>query len=831
MPATIYTTQNKIPPDAAQLGGKGASLAELAAEFPVPPFIVIPTTFFENEDESSLPEKIKSLLPDIEIALPGIYAFAIRSSATIEDGANHSFAGQFATILNVPIEELTDAIIKVWQSQFSDVVDTYKRSAGITTPHRMALVVQQMIDAIASGVAFGVNPLTGNKVETVINAIAGVGDALVSGLKNADTYTVLNKVITGKTNVEAKFVLQDEQALLVADYVTKLEAFFGQPQDIEFAFDQDRFYLLQSRPVTTVVATGKTIVWDNSNIVESYPGLTLPLTFSFIEKMYEAVYRQFSLVMGVGKKTVENNREVYANMLGLLNGRVYYNLNSWYASLAQLPGYSVNATFMEKMMGVKEKPPIEMPDKKKAGIRDYWQIVSAVSAIIKNGRHARKGKQEFIRDFEEVYQRFSRKDYPNMALPKVLADYQTFEQLMLSRWKAPLVNDLFAMIYFGLLQKQCTKYAPELPNLHNQLIASSKDIITTEPLRLLPALAKKLASNAILKELFLTGKPDTIWQQLQLASYQEEKVLIQDYINVWGERCVAELKLETITYRQQPERLIALLQSYIQNHIFSYTENETVAVERKNAEAVIHQKTGGKWLKKKLFEHVLKQARYFVSNRENLRYYRTKGFGMVRQMMAAAGHILYSQHIIENERDVFYLQLPELLALGNGIAEKNLLKSRITERKQNYQLYENMPLPERIITQGKPSAFIMQPLETVAGGGNLTELKGVPCSAGVVRSTIRIVKEASALTSLNGSILATYATDPGWVVLFPSAAGIITERGSLLSHAAIVSREMGIPCIVGVAGLMESVKDGTEIIMDGSTGIIRILDTDISLTA
>jgi rifampicin phosphotransferase len=688
----------------------------------------------------------------------------------------------------------------------------------------MAVVVQQMVAATASGVAFGINPLNGNKAEKIINAIQGLGENLVSGQQNADAYRVSNNIITERKLIDVTPVLSDDQILIIADQLTKVENFFGQPQDIEFAFEKDTFYLLQSRPVTTTVSTEKTIVWDNSNIVESYPGLTLPLTFSFIEKMYEAVYRQFSLVMGVGKKVVEKNNNVYANMLGLLNGRVYYNLNSWYASLAQLPGYSVNAEFMEKMMGVREKPPIESTKKSRAGIGDYWQIVSAVAGIIKNLATARKMKKKFINDFDDVYNRFSQKDYASVSLQEIITDYQTFEKLMVSRWKAPLVNDLFAMIYFGLLQKQCTKYAPDFPNLSNQLIASSKDIITTEPLRLLPALASKIAANEKLREIFIEKNNEEIWQYLQLSAFTKERKLIQEYINVWGERCVAELKLETITYRQQPERLIALLQSYIQSNIFSYIENENTAIERRDAENIIQQRLKGKWVKQKLFRHVLKQARYFVSNRENLRYYRTKGFGMVRQMMSAAGTILQKENNIDHERDIFYLQLPELLQLDNNSTIVDSLKSKISKRKKDYQLFETMPLPERIITNGKPPEYIIQPLQNTIQQGDTTELKGIPCSAGVVRSTIRIVREASALTSLNGSILATYATDPGWVVLFPSAAGIITERGSLLSHAAIVSREMGIPCIVGVNGLMDSVKDGAEIIMDGSTGIIRIIN-------
>lgn len=821
MPPNLYTTASDGLPNMLQLGGKGASLAKLAKRFRVPSFVIIPTAFFEGETAQPVLQKAASLLPQIEKELGRHKYFAVRSSATIEDGANHSFAGQFSTLLNVAFNDLPQAIVQVWQSGFSDVVKAYKQNSKISVDHQMAVIVQQMVAATASGVAFGINPLTGNRNEIVINAVAGLGESLVSGQQNADLYVVSNgsvskTVIAGKTAA-----LSMEQVMQV---VSLLEEVGGGAQDIEFAFEEDTLHLLQSRPITATGIGGEQIVWDNSNIVESYPGLTLPLTFSFIEKMYEAVYRQFSLVLGVGKKTVEANAAIYASMLGLLNGRVYYNLNSWYRSLAQLPGYSVNADFMEKMMGVKEKLPIDMSSKAKAGIKDYWQIVSAVSGVLKSLFNAKKSKRQFVAAFENVYSRFDKKDYVNEELSEILNDYTSFEQLMVSRWKAPLVNDLFAMIYFGLLQKQCMKWAPELPNLHNVLIASSKDIITTEPMRRLPLLAKQLADNEVLKELFLNSDAATAWQQLHQPEFAEYKAAIDDYISVWGERSVAELKLETITYRQQPERLIGLLQSYIQNGIFSYPESKTAIIEREKSEQIIQQRLQGKWLQQKLFRHVLWQARYFVSNRENLRYYRTKGFGMVRRMMIATGEVLWKKGWLENSSDVFYLQLPEVLNLLQNPDVGSDFKRVVIERKKDYGLYEKMPLPERIFTVGKPEKFILSKTIQPIVSENNPVLQGIPCSAGVVRSKISIVKEATALQSLNGNILATYATDPGWVVLFPSASGILTERGSLLSHAAIVSREMGIPCIVAVEGLMQ-VPDGAEVLMDGSTGRIHVLNT------
>ena len=146
----------------------------------------------------------------------------------------------------------------------------------------------------------------------------------------------------------------------------------------------------------------------------------------------------------------------------------------------------------------------------------------------------------------------------------------------------------------------------------------------------------------------------------------------------------------------------------------------------------------------------------------------------------------------------------------------------VTRRRLAYETYERHPLPQRLRSYGEPRGLIAKPQATPEPAAGNT-LSGLPCSAGVVRAPVRMVSYSDELRSLDGAILATYATDPGFVVLFASASGILTERGSLLSHAAIVSREMGIPCIVGIEGLMSRLQDGDIVEMDGSSGTVRII--------
>lgn len=796
----------------SEIGGKAKNLILLQeAGYPVPEFVVL-----NKEDiETRLKEKIDALKKEFTEDV----LFAVRSSASVEDSVHHSFAGQFTTHLNIPFKLLEGKIGEVYASRHNESVLKYAQTNSINTFIEMSIIVQRMVSASKAGVAFGANPINGAKNEKVIAVVEGLGDKLVDGRETGEQY-----LLRGNEIIERGNLLDEEEIRVISKTLDQLQKLFNNvPQDIEFAFEKDQFYLLQSRPITTLNLENKEeIIWDNSNIVESYPGLTLPLTFSFIEKMYEAVYRQFSLVLGISKYKVDANADTFKNMLGLLNGRVYYNLNSWFRSIALLPGYALNADFMEKMMGVKEKIDIDFSEKGNKDWKEYFSVFKAIIGLVRNLKNARKGAKQFIEGFESVYEQFDKKDYDRIPINQIIKDYKSFEQLMVQRWKAPLVNDLFAMIYFGVLQKMTTKIDP---NVHNKLIAGSDDIITTEPMKLLPQIAKQISENELLHHMFLTKQASEIWLELNNGLFAAEFKSIQHYINRWGDRSLAELKLETITYRQQPELLIAVLKHYVAQKVFSYNGYTNIQMSRNEAEDFVKSSFKNQWLKKILFAHALKNARYFVSNRENLRYYRTKAFGMVRRMMLSIDKQLYEEEIIENERDIFYLKIEEVL----GLTENNIvasLKQVIASRKAQYLLFEQQPLPQRLKTKGKKNLILDEhPIKQGDTVTNVQLLKGTPCSEGIVSAKVLLIKDISEINDLKGCILTTYSTDPGWVVLFPTCSGILTERGSMLSHAAIVSREMGIPCIVGIEHLMDTLKNGDDIVMDGSTGLVKILSS------
>ena len=851
------------------IGGKARNLIQLEKiGMGVPKWAVIPqevllsilpTELFDRDNEEvnkyidSL-DVVSILSQSIQELFPETQYFAVRSSSVDEDSPEFSFAGQFQSYLYVSQGEIEDKVKLVWKSAFSDRVKSYREENALPAQFGIAVIIQEMVNAEVAGVAFGVDPTTGNRNARVISSVYGLGEGLVSGELNADTYTCINGNIERtladkreaivrdesgsgikKVNVpEEKRVissLTDQEIEKIAGVLSTLQDEFGKPQDIEFAFSRDQLYLLQTRPITSLhnVAdnSGDYIVWDNSNIIESYPGVTTPLTFSFIIKMYEAVYKQFCEFMGVGPREIDEHSTTFANMLGLIKGQVYYNLLSWYKVLALLPGYSINAEFMENMMGVKER--FELKEQKKlAKSTAYWRLIITIIRMIRSLIYLPKQRREFLEFLEKTMKEYEAIDFNKLRSDELMHVYLRFEQILLKKWNAPLVNDFFAMIYFGTLEKLIKKWSiGQHINLHNDLHCGSNDIISTEPITRLFEISTFISQNPEAKSLFTANDPSFIWESLTKNPAQDVTRLIRGYLEKFGERCVGELKLETISYNQDPTSLIRIIKSYVTQHIVSRPKESSIEKKlRADAEAVVKQSLKRRPVKRLIFRHVLKMSRSLVSNRENLRYERTRGFGMVRKIFSAIGKQFYFEGIIDNDRDIFYLKKEEIFDFISGTSVSINLKDTIKLRKAEFAEYEKIDsLPERIPTYGivyHGNDFQKTAKTSVVDG----DLKGIGCCPGQVTQKVRVMKSADEVDSLDGDILVTSSTDPGWVTLFPTASAIIVERGSLLSHSAIVSRELGIPCIVGVDGLLSTLKTGDLVEMDGSTGHIKVLKSN-----
>lgn len=864
-----YTNTN---PGILAVGGKGFNLFRLVEMgLNVPAFVVVD----QDELNQLIPEEIKSIshYPEIlkaidEFVFPDTFdkelektfgsedhiLYAVRSSAVMEDGDSFSFAGQFESHLYVDFNDIKQFVKAVWKSNFSERVSTYLKTNNLEPQYGIGVVIQKMIDPDVSGVAFGVNPQTGLEGSKVICSVYGVGEGLVSGELNADTFNLNgDRIESILVNKEKKGVraesgkiefiavpevlaeapsLTEKEITEISKALDKLNDKLKKPQDIEFAFKDNQFYLLQTRPVTAIVSsspsqpqTGKNkIIWDNSNIVESYPGVTTPLTFSYIKTAYKNVYMQLALLMGASKKTVAENEAVFANMLGLINGRVYYNLLSWYKVLALFPGYSLNAEFMENMMGVKERFVLEK-DTRTSKLSALYRTSIMVFKIIGNAITIKKTSERFLADVNRALDQLKALDTDKMTAYELKKAWLDLDADLTPKWKAPVINDSFAMIYFGRLQKFIEKNkVSDNPNLQNDLLCGSKDIISVEPIHRSIELATEIGQIPDLKALFTENEPVAIWDKLQDHPF---KAKLDAYIQKFGDRCVGELKLETVSFKQDPSLFLATLKSFVKQNVTTQSTASTVDHDLRVAgEGAVKKSLKNKPYKRYKLNKILRKTRYFVSNRENLRYERTRVFGITREIFVAIGKRFEEDNVLDTYRDIFYLTKEEVFDFIDGTSVTKNFKALVEIRKEEFEGFKSMDVPaERITT-----------FETVNAGNDFfnsdsviegdADLKGLGCCPGVVKAKVRIVRHPGEVDSLDGDILVTTSTDPGWVTLFPTASAIIVERGSLLSHSAIVSREMGIPCIVGVTGLLKQLKTGELIEMNGSTGEIKRIENE-----
>ena len=801
------------------------------------------------------------------VAGAGSYV-SVRSSAGDEDGTTHSFAGIHESYLYVKgVEEICRHIKLVWASGYDDRAVCYRMQNKLQLhPVPMAVIVQRMISAKTSGVVFTSDPATQDPQKLVVSALYGLGEGLVSAGLEADHYTfdkrtkqfssvigvkesqiVVDKATGGgvrEDSVDASLqsvaALSSELLAQVAGVALGIEKFFRRPQDIEFCFDEsDKLYILQTRDITTVTeygpAAGNHQIWDNSNIIESYSGVTSPMTFSFIRNAYAVVYHCFSEVMGIPRRKIEENEAIYRNMLGLFQGQVYYNLPNWYRLVKQFPGYDYNKSFMESMMGVKEKvDDVNDSPRDESFMRRYFvelpRLFMLVMRMVLRFMTVKHQVPVFERHFEQFYGRWCQLDFTQMPPHELMQIYRDMECNLLRKWKTPIINDFYVMIFYGALKACCSKWCgDENGTLQNNLICGEGGIASTEPTRMLMKLAVQIKNNPDLKDLFSTKSPEELVAEVSINPLCDDIAeTVGEYLRLYGFRCINELKLEEPSLHETPEFVYQMLKNYIgmsddQLDINAMTTRESKI--RSDAEELAYITLSP--IKKMLFQFVLKHARRGVKNRENLRFARTRIYGLIRQLLNAIGADLVRESIIRNDQDIYYLTMDELWDYIKGTAVTTDLSSLIQLRCAEYEQYRNEPLPmsDHFDTYGMAYHFNkFQGAESaVESADEDGVLKGIGCSPGKVDGVARVVHSPRDDLRLNGEILVASRTDPGWVVLYPSVSGILIERGSILSHSAIVAREMGIPAIVGIPGLLDLVNDGSELLVDATAGTVKLV--------
>ncbi|WP_198338374.1 PEP/pyruvate-binding domain-containing protein [Labrenzia sp. VG12] len=803
--------------DASQqtVGGKAFVLAELAAQgFKVPPFFVLSPEAFEN---GGLTETARKRIEAACGDLPGDL-YAVRSSGRAEDGAADSHAGQFLSLLEVASQDVGAAAEKVFASGLSSSVDSYRSARGLTEVDMPSVIVQAMVNARAAGVAFAADPVSGRRDQVLVSATAGLGDALVSGEVDGETWRFSLPKLELLETPAGEAALDLDEARAVARLCVEVTGKKGAPQDIEWALGQEDGapYLLQARPITTQLlpvapAETRLLVFDNSNIVESYPGIVSPLTYSFAVTAYARVYRTFLNLIGTPPDVIRAHSTDLANMLARIDGRLYYNLGNWYRLLSLLPFFSSNRQHMETMMGVSEP----LPDEAMAGAEPTRSFLSGFVMVARLAWAAVRLKKTHAGFMERVEETIPpREDWQRLcakSLSELAAEYRRVELALLDDWDAPIVNDFLCMMAFGGSRKLLETWAGQAGlALHNDVMIGQGDIISAEPARLIREMGELVRQSPGAVEVLQREEADEIFAVPGLAS------LLQHYLNRFGDRRIGELKLEQPTLDEAPEALFRA--------VAAAANRDVAEPVRTPPDDRLKKLFGGKPVKRFAARLALGYAKARVRDRENLRFERTRIFGYARRVFRAMGATLTATGQLETRDEVFLLSLEELLGIAEGSASGGDISGLIALRGKEQEDVARLPdPPERILVRGSVTdRATRQASVRIAGAGDdETQRYGTACGGGVVTGIARVIHDPAEEQVQAGEILVARHTDPGWISHFANAAAVVGERGSVLSHSAIVSRELGIPCVVAVNDACSWIRTGDRIEVDGSNGWVK----------
>lgn len=787
------------------------------------------------------------------------YYISVRSSAMSEDSASASFAGQHSTFLYITAETLLENVKKSLASAWGFGALSYRQHHGLPILGiEYAMVMQKMVFATRAGIAFSMNS-QGNMADAVINCGYGMGEGIVMDKVAVDCYHV-NRALRRTTRSvvrkeqamefspslgihlaavpdekQTAAALTAEEIFEVFDVAIQAEKLLAKPADIEFVWGEDGLlYLLQMRPITTIHREDL-VVLDNTNIVESYPNITLPLSYSFASMAYTNLFRRSANAFWVSSEKFDANHEVFDHLIEHFYGRVYYRLDNWYRMMALVYNSKRSMQAWETAVGLPDSASdsyhFPIAGKIKTALSVLWLVVNY-----------KKGNRRFSAHFASSYHQFKRYQQHQNS-PKDLWNHleqsieRTFEQYHLT-----IVNDYLAFKAFGWLQDAIRDAKiSDNPELANELVVGQGGVESELAVMAFLNIKAQVLSNPELLSIFSLDDA-AVLSKIQVPEHQEFYRDWQNYLERFGDRTLSELKLEVKSPRRNPELLVQLVKSQLDANISPENFKERQGKIFENAQTLVKAKL--KWWMPRTwwFNLTLGLSRYGLANRENMRFCRTRVYSASKDIFLAMADLMVSAGVLDVAEDVFYFTMEEVKEFAysasanrvKGVAdereksnqiEKKSYREIVAERKETYEKYRSLRLPDRIIYSKKDKPDLTQYLEYVTREGiDLNEvLKGVPVSKGIAEGEALVITDPVLNADVKGKILISKMTDPGWVFLMSQAIALVTEKGSLLSHTAIVGRELGIPVVVAVQDVTQRIKTGERIRVDGSTGIIERL--------
>ncbi|MFD2784511.1 PEP/pyruvate-binding domain-containing protein [Hymenobacter rubripertinctus] len=841
------------PPNPARLpasiGGKAAGLYRLhAVGVRVPDFAVLPADTFTPADQL-LQFRLSDTDRTALVALLEQWNFpqepvVVRSSGADEDGQHAAFAGLMDSFLNLTtLEAVEAAIARCAASAYSDRALAYRRQKGLPLRARPAVIVQRQVAATASGVLFSTFPEYPQ--ELAVHAVWGFGEGLVGGALQPDEFYFSKQTgrvqrqqlapqqeqlvarPAGGLGLQPVPAAQQAQPCLAPAQLAelfavgqRLEQAFGGPQDVEFVVDEhQQLWVVQARPITQPIP--EVVVYDNSNIQESYCGVTTPLTFSFAQRAYATVYRQTMRVLGLPAAEIAAHEPVVAQLLGLVKGRIYYHINHWYRGLQLLPSFRQNKADMERMMGLEEPVDFVTDQHKTLGAKLRLLPGLALNLLRLLRAFARLNTQvpAFHQHFEEHYRRFYALPLAELSPAELLNERARLDEHLLGSWTTPIINDFFVMMTNGRVGRGLQRAGIAAPDeFLSRFLAGDDQLASTQPTHQLQALARLAAPHPVLRQLLLELPPNVHQQVEQLAP--EFHAAVVGFIGQYGDRTVGELKLETLTMRVEP----AVFYKYLRNFLLTEPGPATAA----SPGAPLHEQARRQltellarrpfWTRRRL-ERQLRQLRQAIRYREALRLERTRLFGMYRALYLASGEQLRAAGPLAEARDVFWLTEPEITAALTSLGGPSTtdFRDRVRQRRQEFAGYALADVPSRVSVPSPPLAP-----EAAAAPDDPHLLRGTGCYPGAAEGEIIVITDPADDLNVSGKIVCALRTDPGWAALFPMCRGVIIEKGSSLSHSVILLRELGIPTIINVPGLTKRLQTGQHVRLNGETGEIHL---------
>ncbi|WP_348622687.1 phosphoenolpyruvate synthase [Paenibacillus peoriae] len=760
------------------------------------------------------------------------HAYAVRSSATAEDLPHASFAGQQDTYLNIIGKEaILQHISKCWASLFTDRAVIYRMQNGFDHSQvYLSVIVQRMVFPQASGILFTADPITSNRKLLSIDASFGLGEALVSGLVSADCYKVQEEAIVDKRIATKKLAiygrkeggtetkqiepdqqktqtLTEQQILQLARIGRHIEAHFGCPQDIEWCLANDTFYIVQSRPITTLYPIPKANDQENHVYVSvghqqmmTDPIKPLGLSFYLLitpAPMRIAGGRLFVDVTQMLASPV--SRETFLNTLGQSDPLI----KDAFMTL-------IERDFIKSLPDdrTERSPGNSSKGRSSAGFQAQIENDPAiVSDLIKNSQTSiEKLKQNIQTKSGADLFDFILEDL--QELKKILFDPQSSKVFMTAMNASSWINE---KMYEWLGEK----------NAADTLSQSVPNNITSEMGLALLDVADAIRPYPEVIDYLQHVKDDNFLDELvKLDGGQETQDAIYAYLNKYGMRCVGEIDISRTRWSEKPIILVPMILSNIKNFEpnagnwkFEQGRQEALKKEQELLDRLKQLPDGEQ--KAKETKRMIDLIRNFIGYREYPKYGMVNRYFVYKQALLKEAEQLVQAGVIHEKEDIYDLTFEEL----HEVVRTNKLDYQIIrKRKDDYKLYEKLTPPRVITSDG----------EIIAGEYKRENLPaeaivGLPVSTGVIEGRARVILNMEDADLEDGDILVTAFTDPSWTPLFVSIKGLVTEVGGLMTHGAVIAREYGLPAVVGVENATKLIKDGQRIRVHGTEGYIEIL--------